>query len=78
MSEYFSERVESGFHKGTEYAIGDRVKILSFGYNKGPCGEGVIVQMLHGNFGKGRIHAVVETASGKGRPLPLGRLKLIK
>lgn len=76
-SEYFTGIVQEGHCETGSFEVGDRVRVVPTDKKFKGC-EGVIVAMIHGNFGKGRIVADVQSGDFVLKHQPLGRLRKLR
>ena len=72
---HVAARIDEAHHPKSSFEIGDRVKILPISPKWPSVVTGTIRSFTHGNFGKGRINAVISCDDGHSRTEPLGRLR---
>lgn len=74
MTPYFHTRVETAYTKhGGKFSADDKVKVLPSN-QKFPVKEGMILRLVRGNHGKGRVFAVVKIGIREDC-VPLGRCR---
>jgi len=71
MKPYFHRRAEVANTKHGTFEADDEVRILPCGPNF-PAREGVILFLVHGNHGKGRIYARVKLENSHEINVPIG------